>query len=168
MGVTYRLQGRLSSHAAWGHEVITFADDDAGYLTWIAQHPQGYVLNTARQPTADYLIAHRATCPTISGTPARGEQWTRDFLKHCAEHRAELRSFARVECLGDARDCGPRVKLPRLPGISPSPSWSLHHPSQVSRRGVKTDRGQWEGRGGWRRPETYTSNYSKSYPRIQS
>ena len=86
--------------------MITFTDDDRAYLTWIAQHPKGYVLNTARQPTPNYLILHRASCPTISGTPARGERWTRDLIKHCSEHHAELRGFARVECRGEAQACG--------------------------------------------------------------
>ena len=86
--------------------MTTFIDDDREYLTWIAQHPGGFVLNTARKPAPEYLFLHPATCPTISGTPSRGQFWTRDFIKHCAEHRAELRGFARVECRGEAQDCG--------------------------------------------------------------
>lgn len=86
--------------------MLTFVDDDRGYLTWVAQHPGGIVLNTARKPAPEYLILHRATSFTITGSPAKGEYWTRDFIKHCAEHRAELRGFARVECGGEAQSCG--------------------------------------------------------------
>ena len=86
--------------------MITFVDDDRGYLTWVAKHPGWFVRNTARNPTPEYLILHRATCSTITGTPAKGQYWTKDFIKHCAEHRAELRGFARVECGGEAQDCG--------------------------------------------------------------
>ncbi len=49
-----------------------FEDDDDGYLHWLGTHPDLHVLNTARNPTPAYLVLHRATCHTISGTPARG------------------------------------------------------------------------------------------------
>ena len=32
-----------------------FVDNDAGYLDWIAQNPDGFVLNTYRKPTPGYL-----------------------------------------------------------------------------------------------------------------
>ena len=86
--------------------MTTFIDDDRGHLTWVAQHPGGFALNTARKPTPEYLILHRAAYSTITGSPARGQFWTKDFIKHCAEHRTELRGFARVECGGEAQDCG--------------------------------------------------------------
>ena len=51
------------------------------------------MLNAERNPKPAYLILHRATCHTISGEPARGSQWTHDFIKVCGSH-AELESFA--------------------------------------------------------------------------
>ncbi|HUY24728.1 MAG TPA: hypothetical protein VMV09_05425 [Candidatus Saccharimonadales bacterium] len=103
-----RVDRRTNRDAALftSRRMTTFIDDDRGYLTWIAQHPGGFVLNTGRKPTPEYLILHLATCSTISGTPARGQYWTKDLIKHCSEHRAELRCFARVECRGEAQDCG--------------------------------------------------------------
>lgn len=86
--------------------MLTFVDDDRGDLTWVAQHPGGFVLNTARKTTPEYHILHRATCSTITGTLAKGDHWTKDLIRHCAEQRAELRGFARVECGGEAQDCG--------------------------------------------------------------
>jgi hypothetical protein len=47
-----------------------FVDDDAGYLAWLAGHPADFVINTGRSPSAAYLMLHRASCRTISGTPA--------------------------------------------------------------------------------------------------
>lgn len=68
-----------------------FEDDDRGYLTWIAQHPGGDVLNTANPPGPSYLILHRATRSTTTGLPTRGDNWTRAYLVFCAEHKAELK-----------------------------------------------------------------------------
>ena len=52
------------------------------------------MLNAEREPKPAYLILHRVTCHTISGEPARGTQWTHDFVKVCGS-RAELESYAR-------------------------------------------------------------------------
>ncbi len=65
-------------------DVVEFRDDDEGYLRWLAEHPGGYVLNCHRKPTANYLVIHRATCRSISGTPARGRRWTAEYIKVCA------------------------------------------------------------------------------------
>ncbi|MCA1481527.1 hypothetical protein, partial [Bradyrhizobium sp. NBAIM08] len=74
-----------------------FKDDDGGYRDWLARHQgtDSFVLNAERNPKATYLILHRATCHTISGEPARGAQWTHDFIKVCGT-RAELEAFART------------------------------------------------------------------------
>src|SRR5712691_489023 len=48
--------------------VEVFADDDEGYLRWIAAHPSGYVLNYRRPPEPNNLKLHNADCTDISGT----------------------------------------------------------------------------------------------------
>jgi hypothetical protein len=83
-----------------------FEDDDRSYLTWIAQHPAGFVLNTGNPPTPSYLILHRATCTTISVGPPRGETWTMNMRKFCADHKSELKGYARVELGGEPSACG--------------------------------------------------------------
>lgn len=62
-----------------------FIDDDRGYLDWIAQHPEGFVLNTYRTPSLDYLLLHRTNCRTITNLPANGSRWTADYIKICGE-----------------------------------------------------------------------------------
>jgi hypothetical protein len=37
-----------------------FVDDNPGYLSWIAGHPEDYALSTTRSPSAGYLMLHRA------------------------------------------------------------------------------------------------------------
>jgi hypothetical protein len=71
-----------------------FVDDDVAYLGWLADHPEGFVLNTGRNPSAAYLMLHRASCGTIRGTPARGSTFTGDYSKVCGG-REELDAFAR-------------------------------------------------------------------------
>jgi hypothetical protein len=46
-----------------------FVDDDRGYLDWLDHHPDGFVINTVRTPSAAYLMLHRSGCGTITGKP---------------------------------------------------------------------------------------------------
>ena len=39
-----------------------FVNDDDGYLRWLAQNPDGFVVNSNRVPVSSYLILHRASC----------------------------------------------------------------------------------------------------------
>ena len=86
---------------------LEIKDDDRAYLTWLSSHPNGYVVNTFRTPRSDYLILHRASCGTISGTPARGNRWTTgEFLKVCSEDRADLDRWAQSNVGGSLQPCG--------------------------------------------------------------
>jgi hypothetical protein len=80
-------------------------DDDAGYLQWLIAHPDGFVINTERNPRPTYVVLHRASCPTISGDPAHGAQWTHDYIKVCG-NRSELEEFATREVGGAVQPCG--------------------------------------------------------------
>lgn len=71
-----------------------FRDDDAGYLAWLATHPDGYVINIARGHNATQARVHDAGCRTISGQNPRGGAWTGPYVKVCAEHLAELEQWA--------------------------------------------------------------------------
>jgi hypothetical protein len=71
-----------------------FRDDDAGYLAWLAVHPDGYVINIARSHNVAQARVHLAGCRTISGQIPRGRVWTGPYVKVCAEHLAELERWA--------------------------------------------------------------------------
>jgi len=90
-----------------------FVDDDHGYLDWLAGHPDDFVINTGRTPSAAYLMLHRAGCGTINGTPARGTTFTGDYAKVCGE-REELERFAR-QVGGQAQPCGLCLARPGQP-----------------------------------------------------
>ena len=80
------------------HQVVTavevFEDDDPGFLGWRDSHPNGYVVNAYRNPTADYLMLHRTSCPHLH-RPVTPGRWTRDFLKACAVQVSDLERWAR-------------------------------------------------------------------------
>jgi hypothetical protein len=59
--------------------LVAFVDNDTGYVSWIGQNPNGYVLNANRRPNAGYLKLHRASCPRISGDD--GRRWTVQYAK---------------------------------------------------------------------------------------
>jgi hypothetical protein len=40
--------------------------NDAGYLEWLAKHPEGFVINTYATPSPGYVRLHHASCPSIS------------------------------------------------------------------------------------------------------
>jgi hypothetical protein len=48
-----------------------FRDDDPGYLSWVATHGHGYVINIQRS-----LNPADAGCYTINGQPSSGRTWT--------------------------------------------------------------------------------------------
>jgi hypothetical protein len=76
-----------------------FIDDEAGYRLWLVGHPKGYVVNTTRSKSPDYMVLHRATCPSISvpGPRASDGGFTeRQYAKACAETVAALRVWVRA------------------------------------------------------------------------
>lgn len=89
-----RVSAVRASRSAPSIEVEIFRDDDTGYLAWVAQHPHGFVLNTARNPRPDYLILHRASCRTITGRPTRGGPWTGPYIKVCADDELHIGAWA--------------------------------------------------------------------------
>jgi hypothetical protein len=68
--------------------VTEFVDDDLGYVTWLHEHPRGFVVNSHRRPTQWYLSLHRARC--IKGDPPR----TSEYRRICGETTEELVEWA--------------------------------------------------------------------------
>lgn len=82
-----------------------YRDDEAGYLGWLAAHPNGVVLNAARRPDPSYLVLHRSACRTISGQPARGGLWTGSYIKVCADLRTTIEQWVENQLHGAAHSC---------------------------------------------------------------
>lgn len=85
--------------------IAIFKDDDNGYLNWINTNPTGFIINCERKPRTTYLFLHRATCFTITGIPARGKVWTKDYIKVCSISKEELEMWARREVGGKLHSC---------------------------------------------------------------
>lgn len=81
--------------------IIEFRNDDGGYLAWVAEHPDGFVINIPRKYNATYARTHHADCRTISGRPTRGGTWTGPYVKVCSERFAELQQWA-IGAVGQA------------------------------------------------------------------
>ena len=80
--------------------VTCFRDDDAGFRRWREDNPDGFFLNTERNPGPGYLMLHRSGCPHFTRSPLH---WTKDYIKFCAPDRASLEDWAST--LGDVRHC---------------------------------------------------------------
>ncbi len=76
--------------------VTVFIDDDDGYLRWVQDNPDGYVLNTSlASPKRSSHTIHKADCSSVTGEPYRGKLWTHEYLKACGSRTA-------VERFGEA------------------------------------------------------------------
>lgn len=80
-----------------GTEVALFDRDDEAYLQWVLSNADGFVLNFPRGGGQHGTVLHRADCRTITGEPARGEQWTADYLKLCSGEKWRLDDWAERE-----------------------------------------------------------------------
>jgi len=81
-----------------------FNKDEQGYLTWISQHPNGYVLTTTRGISLDYLSLHRSTCRMISkrmSNMAPGAFTERKYIKICADTTDDLKKWINQQEQGD-------------------------------------------------------------------
>jgi hypothetical protein len=71
---------------------------DKAFASWIDSHPNGFVLNTAANPSARYMVLHKATCVMISPEKrgvARGACTEHKYRKLCADEVEELRGWVR-------------------------------------------------------------------------
>jgi hypothetical protein len=88
-------------------EIVFILDDDARYVAWLTANPDSFVVNAAREPAGSYLVLHRATCHTITGTPTRGSTWTGgDYSKTCCADRSALVSWMKRRTGWEPTGCG--------------------------------------------------------------
>lgn len=84
----------------------TFIHDDDGYLAWLHGHPNGFVINCGAPPVASYVILHRASCRTVTGTPTSGARWTASYQKVCATTVNELDAWSMDKVGVHPKRCG--------------------------------------------------------------
>ncbi|MBI3469134.1 MAG: winged helix-turn-helix transcriptional regulator [Planctomycetes bacterium] len=85
--------------------MIIFLNDDRAYLSWVARHRQGYVIDGRRKAKGGHFALHRASCPVIrSGSPRL--HWTTGAkLKACSLNQQELETWAADEVGATLQPC---------------------------------------------------------------
>jgi hypothetical protein len=85
-----------------------FDDGDEPFLTWMAGHPNGFVLNRrSGGKSSNYLVLHRSGCRMVSsysGMARSGAFTTRGYVKICSTELDELRSYVRNKCERESGD----------------------------------------------------------------
>jgi hypothetical protein len=79
-------------------DVKKFEHDDEAYIVWLEEHPDGFVCNVRSRPDPNYVVLHRASCPTISKTNQLSGAFTgRAYRKWCGRSIKDLREAAVLE-----------------------------------------------------------------------
>lgn len=69
---------------------ILFENNEAGYLSWIAEHPESFVLNTGKNISPSYLVIHQASCRTITNN---SNFTTGSYVKICGNSIDSIAEF---------------------------------------------------------------------------
>ncbi len=108
--------------------MLTFQNDDAGYVQWITHHPAGFVVNVPSNAPAMPLVLHAATCGHIRRA---GVDYTGDaYYKVCSMERDELVEWANQK--GKLKACGQCNMITN--DDKPPVRWQLWAPGEVVRR----------------------------------
>jgi hypothetical protein len=83
--------------------MLTFDNDEAGYLRWVTENPTGFVINTPKQPGAFPDMLHRASCWFIT-TDKWTNYTTTDCMKICSLDRQVLIAWGNSHS-SDFRKC---------------------------------------------------------------
>lgn len=79
-------------------KVEVFDGDDAAYQEWLANNPQGYVVNVRRNLTPSYMVLHKSNCDFICNQKRmaqKGGFTERAYLKICSNEINDLREWIR-------------------------------------------------------------------------
>jgi hypothetical protein len=87
-------------------------DSDAKYQHLLAEFPNGFVVNTTRAASPNYMVLHRASCDSISDPApdtAPGGFTERSYIKVCAPDIESLRDWVALNGRQDrtfSKECG--------------------------------------------------------------
>lgn len=102
-GANIRLRKESRMLATTPKDIDLFRDDDRGFFDWLDEHPQGFFLNTERNPKPTYLVLHRPGCHHFTGNPSK--HWTKDYVKLCADSRRDIEEWAASAVGGEPTLC---------------------------------------------------------------
>ena len=81
---------------------IEFINNEKGYLHWLRMHPNGYVINTERRMSTNYMWLHRASCRLISEYTKGSKEGgftERTYIKICSDDLESIRKWAKCHGL---------------------------------------------------------------------
>jgi hypothetical protein len=84
-------------------DFTTYRDDDDAFFDWLESNPEGFFVNTERDPKPSYLVLHRPQCPHFKG--GESLHWTKDYVKVCSADRLELEEWASKTVGGEITLC---------------------------------------------------------------
>jgi predicted HNH restriction endonuclease len=93
-----------------------FIDNDQDYLQWMADNPNGFVLNTGRTETSTYTVLHMSGCTHIteydgpSNTKSRAKACSNDvdeLVEWCRQNRPRIGRLRHL-----CKDCAPPYSEP--------------------------------------------------------
>ena len=86
--------------------MIIFIHEERAYLSWLARHRQGFVLDWLQKPTRKPPVLHRATCAEIRRATTKQTHWTTGrHLKACSLEIEELRNWLEHESSKELQLC---------------------------------------------------------------
>lgn len=95
---------------------IEFNNNDKNYQAWLAANPYGFVLNTPRNHSPEYMVLHKASCFSISNYTRMAQPGgftERQYVKVCGKIVDDLRTWVRQHgrpdgsYTGECRLCKP-------------------------------------------------------------
>jgi hypothetical protein len=89
--------------AALPPNITIFVDNDNGFFAWLESNPDGYFINSERNPKPTYIVLHRPSCPHFKSPNKL--HWTKDYVKFCSSNRADLEQWATGAVGGDPAPC---------------------------------------------------------------
>lgn len=105
--------------------VVLFRDDDPGYVAWVTESPQGYVLNMQRSLSAGDARMHTASCAhlarAIDASASAQRRLTTTYIKVCSPSVDELDEWSANRVGAQIKRC-PSCLGPGRPAIEPTRS----------------------------------------------
>jgi hypothetical protein len=110
-GMTRGSAGQFLSEQSGGRfdlngDVSRFERDEAGYSTWLRENPGGFVLNCEPNPSAAYVMLHRADCYYVTIKAKESDNWTTNYVKICAPKNGLLVKWSEVNVGRRPDSCG--------------------------------------------------------------
>jgi hypothetical protein len=86
--------------------VELFQNDDEGYRSRLANHPEGFVLQTGNTRGSNEALIHTARCHSIVELPHGSTYTAGAYIKVCSDDRGQLRTWVRKNReRATAREC---------------------------------------------------------------